>query len=43
MQFKKLPNRREFCRLEKIEILGAPIEIVKERFSSAMKTLKVKK
>jgi uncharacterized protein (DUF362 family) len=29
--------------LEKIEILGTPIEIVKEKFSSAMKTLKVKK
>jgi uncharacterized protein (DUF362 family) len=30
-------------RLEKIEILGTPIEIVKEKFSSAMKTFKAKK
>jgi len=30
-------------RLEKIDILGTPIEIVKEKFSSAMKTFKAKK
>jgi len=30
-------------RLEKIEILGTPIEIVKEKFSSVMKTFKAKK
>ena len=30
-------------RLEKIDILGTPIEIVKEKFSAAMKTFKAKK
>jgi uncharacterized protein (DUF362 family) len=30
-------------RLEKIEILGTPIEIVKEKFSSVMKTFKANK
>jgi hypothetical protein len=40
MQLKKLPNEREFCCLEKIEILGTPVDIVKERLSFATKTLK---